>query len=72
MKSFIGLVALAVVILFAYLLADGTPMQIVGYSGPDNVPSRLIFSDTIIYTMYFLFAGAIIAILATELLRKFR
>ena len=63
MKSFIGLVALAVV---------GTPMQIVGYSGPDNVPSRLIFSDTIIYTMYFLFAGAIIAILATELLRKFR
>ncbi|WP_298615216.1 hypothetical protein [uncultured Odoribacter sp.] len=72
MKSFIGLVALAVVILFAYLLADGTPMQIVGYTGPDNVPSRLIFSDTIIYTMYFLFAGAIIAILATELLRKFR
>ena len=72
MKSFIGLIALAVVILFAYLLADGTPMQIVGYTGPDNVPSRLIFSDTIIYTMYFLFAGAIIAILATELLRKFR
>ena len=72
MKSFIGLVALAVVILLAYLLADGTPMQIVGYTGPDNVPSRLIFSDTIIYTMYFLFAGAIIAILATELLRKFR
>lgn len=72
MKSFIGLVALAVVILFAYLLADGTPLQIVGYTGPDNVPSRLIFSDTIIYTMYFLFAGAIIAILATELLRKFR
>lgn len=72
MKSFIGLAALAVVVLIAYAMADGTPMNIVGYSGTDNVPSRLIFSDTIIYTMYILFGAAIIAIFATELLRKVR
>ena len=72
MKSFIGLAALAVVVLIAYAMADGTPMNIIGYSGPDNVPSRLIFSDTIIYTMYILFGAAIIAIFATELLRKVR
>lgn len=72
MKSFIGLAVLAVVVLIAYAMADGTPMNIVGYSGTDNVPSRLIFSDTIIYTMYILFGAAIVAIIATELLRKVR
>lgn len=72
MKSFIGLAALAVVVLIAYAMADGTPMNIIGYSGTDNVPSRLIFSDTIIYTMYILFGAAITAIFATELLRKVR
>lgn len=72
MKSFIGLAALAVVVLIAYAMADGTPMNIIGYTGSDNVPSRLVFSDTIIYTMYILFGAAIIAIFATELLRKIR
>lgn len=72
MKSFIGLAALVVVVLIAYSLADGTPMDIIGYNGPDNVPSQLIFSDTIIYTMYILFGAAILAIISTELLRKFR
>lgn len=72
MKSLIGLIALVLVVLMAYVLADGTPMNIPGYTGTDNTPSMLIFSDTIIYTMYFLFGGAIIAIVATELLRKVR
>lgn len=70
LKSFIGLVAVIVVVLIAYALADGTPMNLKGYNGPDNVPSMLIFSDTIIYTMYILFAGAILAILGSEIYRK--
>lgn len=72
MKSFIGLGGVVLVVLIAYAMADGTPMNIIGYSGPDNVPSWLIFSDTIIYTMYILFGGAILSIVATELLRKIR
>lgn len=72
MKSFVGLAALVIVVLIAYAMADGTPLNIIGYTGSDNVPSRLIFSDTIIYTMYILFGAAIIAIFATELLRKIR
>ena len=66
MKSFI------VVILIGYALADGTPIKLVGYTGPDNVPSMLIFSDTILYTMYFLFAAAILAILGTEIYRRMK
>ena len=47
-------------------------MKIIGYNGPDNVPSMLILSDTIIYTMYFLFAGAVLAILGTEIYRRMK
>ena len=72
MKSFIGLAGVVVVILIGYALADGTPIKLVGYTGPDNVPSMLIFSDTILYTMYFLFAAAILAILGTEIYRRMK
>lgn len=72
MKSFIGLAVVVVLVLIAYAIADGTPMKIIGYNGPDNVPSMLILSDTIIYTMYFLFAGAVLAILGTEIYRRMK
>lgn len=72
MKSFIGLLALIVVVVIAYAMSDGTPMNIIGYDGTDNVPSRLIFSDTILYTMYFLCVGVVIAIAVTEVIRRVR
>ena len=72
MKSFIGLAFVVILVLIAYAMADGTPMKIIGYNGPDNVPSMLILSDTIIYTMYFLFAGAVLAILGTEIYRRMK
>ena len=70
MKSFIGLVGLVVIVLIAYAMADDTPLKLIGYNGPDNVPSRLLMSDTIIYTMYFLFAGAVLVILGTEIYKR--
>lgn len=70
LKSLIGLVGVVIVVLVAYSLADGTPMDLKGYNGPDNVPSMLILSDTIIYTMYILFAGAIFAIIGSEIYRR--
>ena len=70
MKSFIGLVGLVVIVLIAYAMADDTPLKLIGYNGPDNVPSRLLMSDTIIYTMYFLFAGAVLTILGTEIYKR--
>lgn len=72
MKSFIGLLAVIIVVVIAYAMADGTPMNIPGYNGPDNVPSMLILSDTIIFTMYILFIGAILAILGTEIYRRLK
>ena len=37
-KSLLGLVLLVVVLVVAWSMGDGTPMQIQGYSGTDNVP----------------------------------
>lgn len=71
-KTLIGLLIVIVLVVIAWALADGTPLKLVGYTGTDNVPSMLIFTDTILYTMYFLFAGAILAILGTEIYRRIR
>ena len=66
MKSFILLV------LIAYSMSDGTIMNIPGYSGADNVPGTLKFTDTILITTYFLGIGAIGAIVVTEIIRRVR
>ena len=71
-KSLVGLVGVAIVIIAAYSMADGTPMELKGYNGPDNVPSMLLLSDTIIYTMYFLLIGAVLAIFASDIYRRIK
>lgn len=71
-RSLVSILALALVVFIAYALGDATPLNLPGYNGPDNVPSMLLLSDTFLYSMYFLFGIAIVAILYTELSRLFR
>jgi hypothetical protein len=71
-RTLVSIVALGVIVLVAYSLGDGTPMNLVGYKGGDNVPSMLVMSDTFLFSTYFLFGIAIVAILYTELSRLFR
>ena len=47
MKSFIALAGIIVLVLIAYSMSDGTIMNIPGYSGSDNVPGTLKFTDKI-------------------------
>ena len=72
MKSFIALAGIIVLVLIAYSMSDGTIMNIPGYSGSDNVPGTLKFTDTILITNYFLGIGAIGAIVVTEIIRRVR
>lgn len=72
MKSFIGLGAMIVIVLLAYSMADGTVMNIPGYDGADNVPSRLKFADMILFTTYIFSIGAVLAIAVTEIIRRVR
>ena len=71
-KTVIVIIGMCLLILIAYALSDGTIMKIPGYTGPDNVEGTLKFADTMLFTMYFLGIGAVLAIVATELMRRFR
>jgi len=71
-RTFISIGVLLVVALIGYGMADGTPMEIIGYNGPDNVPSILRMAGTILYGTYILLGGVVVAILYSELSRMFK
>ena len=61
-KLGIGIVAIAVIVLLAWLLAPGTPA--VGYLGEPVPDSTLKLTDTILNLTYLLFGGSIVALIA--------
>ena len=71
-RTLISLAIIAVIVLIAYDMSDDTPLKIVGYQGPDNVPSMLTMAGTMLYTTYILFAVTIVVILYSELSRLFK
>lgn len=71
-RTLISIGIVLVLVLIAYSMADTTPMHLPAYQGSDNVPSMLSLGGTILYTMYFLLGGAVVAILYTELSRMFK
>ncbi|MCU4162662.1 hypothetical protein [Carboxylicivirga caseinilyticus] len=71
-RTLISMGLLLIVVLVSYALADTTPLDIIGYQGPDNVPSMLAMAGTMLYGMYILFGVAVIAILYSELSRLFK
>ena len=61
-KLALGIVAIAAIVGVAYLLAPGTPA--VGYLGAPVSDGTLKMTDTILNLTYFLFGGAILALIA--------
>ena len=62
LKLFIGLVAIAVIVVGAYFLAPGTPA--VGYLGEPVSDGTLKLTDTILNLTYLLFGGSVLALVA--------
>lgn len=71
-KGLIGLAVLAGLVVICYSMADGTILDIPGYSGPDNNEGTLIYADTVLFSMYFLSLGTVASIFITEIARRFR
>ena len=65
-KSLLGLVLLVVVL----SMGDGTPMQIQGYSGTDNVPFWLKITDMFLYSIYILLFVTVVAIIVSGIKKK--
>ena len=69
-KSLLGLVLLVVVLVVAWAMGDGTPMQIQGYDGTDNVPFCLKLTDMFLYSIYILLFVTIVAIIVSGIKKK--
>ena len=62
LKLLAGLVAIVAVVAIAYVLAPGTPA--VGYLGDPVSDNTLKLTDTMLNLTYFLFGGALLALVA--------
>lgn len=68
-KSLVSAGIILFILMVSYILSDGTPMEILGYEGADNVPSMLKATDTGLFTFYLLMGIAVVAIIASEIWR---
>jgi hypothetical protein len=71
-KSLIALGIFAVIVLIAYAFSDGTPLNLKGYMGQDNVSTTLKFADTLLYTTYFLLVLAVLSVIYSEIVKAFK
>ena len=69
-NSSVTLAVFAVLLIFAYTIGDGTPLNILGYEGPDNVKGMLKLTDMWLYTIYILMGLTILAMLVSPLINR--
>jgi hypothetical protein len=71
-RSGIVVIIGAALIFICYQLADDTVLNLIQYTGPDNVPRTLKIVDTFLILTYILGAGAILSILYSAIANLFR
>jgi hypothetical protein len=71
-KAVISIGLLAVLLFVAYQLGNGTPLDIAGYHGSDNIPSTLKLTDMIIFSVYVMVVISILSILYAEISKLFK
>jgi magnesium-transporting ATPase (P-type) len=69
-NSLLVIVAFAAMFVITYMLGSDKPLDIVGYTGPDNVPGRLKMTDMFMYSMYIMLALAVLAMIFSPLLKR--
>ena len=72
LNTLIGLGIMGVIVLIAYSMASDQVLNLVGYDGPDNVPSTLKTVGTGLITTYILFFLALLSIAVTEIYNAFK
>ena len=72
LKALLLIGVAAVLFLVAYALAARTPLKMPGYTGSDTVPSMLIMTDVLLYVTYFLGGFIVLAILYSEISKRFK
>lgn len=69
-NSLITLVVAAVLLVITYSMGNGTPLNILGYEGPDNVSFMLKLTDMWLYTIYILMVVTVLAMIFSPLIKR--
>lgn len=72
LKTIIILVVFAILVILSYTFASDEVLDLVGYTGTDNVPKTLKLSDMGLYMMYIMFGATLIGILVSEVIKPFK
>jgi len=71
-KALVSIGILGLVMFVAYQLGDDTVLNIAGYTGEDNVASKLKMTDMILFSVYGMTIIAVIAIIYGEISKLFK
>lgn len=69
-NSLLILVVFTVLLIVTYSIGDGTPLNIIGYEGPDNVKGMLKLTDMWLYSIYILMALTILSMLLSPVIKR--
>lgn len=70
LKSLAGILLLVVVMIVSWVMGSDQTLVLPGYDGTDNVPFWLKLTDMFLYTIYFLFAVTVLAIIGSSIKKK--
>jgi hypothetical protein len=66
LKSLVGVIAIAVVLVVSWALSSGEPLALPGYDGTENVPFWLQLTDMFLFTIYFLLGATVLLIIGSS------
>lgn len=69
-KSLIGVLLLVVVMVISWSIGSDQALVLPGYDGKENIPFWLKLTDMFLYSIYFLFAVTVIAIIGSSIKKK--
>ncbi len=69
LSGFLAILALAALLIFSFVMGDGTLLNIPGYSGPDNTPPTLKLTDMWLYSCYFMLIVTVLAMIVMPMLK---
>lgn len=67
LKSLLGVVLLVVLLIITWSMGSEEPLVMTGYEGAENVPFWLKLTDMFLYTLYFLIAACIVAMIGSSI-----
>lgn len=70
LSGFLVLIGMAAMLIITFIMGDGTPLNIAGYSGTDNVPGTLKMTDMWLFSCYIMLVLTLGAIFIMPFIKR--